>query len=197
MCEFPHLLPRLTVGPSATVVRLLLETRIDIAVHYEVANNNSLRMHRLWNEPLLLVAPPEHGLSLEKPVKMEEYANEPFVLSGVGNALRKVLQDCYNRMGKKPTIAAEVDDVKVLKDLVLRKKVLAVQLMSVVYREIERGDLCAARIVSPDLSANIVTSMSVNRPSSVVASAFSRILAEELLKRKKNGALLGEPYSRI
>jgi LysR family transcriptional activator of glutamate synthase operon len=77
-----------------------------------------LAWQRLVTEPLLLAVPPHHRLAGRSRIRLEGVADEPFVATRPGNALRTLTDGLCRAAGFEPRIAFEGDEVATLRGLV-------------------------------------------------------------------------------
>lgn len=107
-------------GPSLRLVSELLEFQHDLCI---VATPSTLSSElRAFRVPrpykMLLVAAPGSLLTRKREVKWEDLNNYPVVLHGEGSLSRKLVLEEFQKRNVKPFIAASLDSIEVINELV-------------------------------------------------------------------------------
>lgn len=146
--EAPLLDPDIAVvirsGPEEVLLAALAALDLDLVLtnRAPVDGGRALRVHALADQPVSLVGSPARigtGRTLE-----DLLGSEPLVLPAVGSAVRSGFDALAERMGIAPRIAAEADDMAMLR-LIARADIGLAVLPAVVVRdELASGELVAA-----------------------------------------------------
>src|SRR5258708_11264436 len=122
--EFHKRFPRVKLifrpCPFADLRQSVSEGNIDVAfVIEEPIHSNSLVVEPLINEPLLLLASPDHALVRLSALHAQDLEGEPFLLTEVGCSYRNVFERALNEVGVHPTINLEFSSVEAIKQCVM------------------------------------------------------------------------------
>jgi DNA-binding transcriptional LysR family regulator len=107
---------RLSQGGAGALVESVLAGRSDLLL--SSPEDPRLAWHALFDEPLRLVVPPDHRLAARRRVRLEEVADEPFVVMRPEYGLRGITDELLARAGVAPRIAFEGEDPETLRGLV-------------------------------------------------------------------------------
>lgn len=138
-------------GSLRDLLQELTQHRIDLVL----ANQAPLRdtgvtwvPHLIAKQPVSLVGRPHQR---RKGRRLDDIlANEPLLLPSIDSSIRTGFDTLAARLGVRPTIAGEVDDMAMLRLMARESNVLAVVPPIVVRDELERGELVEIRRL-PDL----------------------------------------------
>jgi DNA-binding transcriptional LysR family regulator len=166
-------------GGSRTLVSLLQDGELDLAVVIQPIRNSALQTIPLLREELLLAVPHDHPLAQRQSVNLSELRNEPFVMLREGSYdLRYQVVAACRRAGFAPHVVldgAEMDSVprfvaagvgvSILPALVLRDPAYS-------YGQV------AVHVNAPRLMRSLVIAHRRDRYFSSAARAFSLVLRQ-------------------
>jgi DNA-binding transcriptional LysR family regulator len=112
----------------------------------------SLRAEVLAEEPLVVLAPPDHHLVGSARVLPADLVEEPIVLTEAGCNYRLVFERELAEAGVEPAAALEFDGVEAVKQCVVAGMGVAMLPAVTVEAELERGELAALRWAARDLA---------------------------------------------
>jgi DNA-binding transcriptional LysR family regulator len=168
-------------GGSRTLVKLLEDGELDLAVVIQPIRHPVLETLPLLEEELLLAVPKNHPLANNGKgrVKLAELENEPFVLlrEGAYDIRDQTLTAC-RKVGFEPNVAldgGEMDSVLRFVAEGLGVAILPAMVLSGVNQE--QGPV-ALRLQSPRLTRTLVLARRRDRYFSAAAQEFTRILRE-------------------
>jgi DNA-binding transcriptional LysR family regulator len=151
--RFPHVEVRFRPVPYTEELKgLVAEGSLDVAFTMEGPVRSAvLRAEALVEEPLLVVAPPEHPLATSKRVFPKDLNGEAFVLTEAGCRYRQMFGRELARAGVELGAALEFDSVEAIKRCVGAGMGVTVLPAVVVETELSRGELVALRWAGEDL----------------------------------------------
>lgn len=165
----------------ADMRRHVSENQLDMAfVLDEPLRSTELAVEPLIEEPVLLIAPPDHPLAVRSSVLAAHLEGEAVVLTEAGCTYRTLFERALSAAGVYPTDLLEFSSVEAIKQCVMAGMGIGVLPAFVVSRELEQGRVVALNWDSG--AAKIVTQMVWHRDKwlSPALCAFLQ-LAREML----------------
>lgn len=156
-------------GLSAGLQESLLDGRLDIAVVYSAHPRAELEITPLVEEELVLVhsraksAAPEQAPEL--PVTPSALAALPLVIPSRPNAIRMQVESELALLGKRLSIALEIDGISAILDLVADGAGSAVLTRHAVMQSGRPQDFAVRPIGQPPLRTPVFTAISAQRPT--------------------------------
>ncbi|HZU77598.1 MAG TPA: LysR substrate-binding domain-containing protein [Dehalococcoidia bacterium] len=166
-------------GGSRTLVTMLLEGELDLAVVIQPVRNSALQATPLLREELLLAVPRDHALARRQSVSLAELRDEPFVMLREGSYdLRDQAVAACRRAGFTPRVVLDGAEMDSVPRFVAAGVGLTI-LPALVLRDMAQGDgPVAVRIQTPRLMRSLVVAHRRDRYFSSAAREFSRVLRE-------------------
>jgi LysR family nitrogen assimilation transcriptional regulator len=154
---------RLVEGHSANLQEAVAKGEIDVAVCLDAAPSPQ-RSICLYSEPLCLIGPISVTDAAKPNISLAALSAYPLVLGQRTHTPRRLLEDAAARANVSLKIDQELAADSLRRSLILRNGAYTVAPYSMFAEEIERGQLCARRIMSPDLmvSMHLVRAETVN-----------------------------------
>ncbi|GAB4265816.1 MAG: selenium metabolism-associated LysR family transcriptional regulator [Deferrisomatales bacterium] len=143
--RYPSVRVTVREGPSLEVVRELRDFRHDlclVASLREPAPDLDVHHVRL-TEQVVFVSAPGNPLAKRRQVGWEDLEERPLILQGEGSMARKLVLEEFRKRHLSPRIAAEIDNVAGMKELVAQGKGIAPMTRPNVAEELARGTLVA------------------------------------------------------
>jgi LysR family cyn operon transcriptional activator len=103
---------------AGQILKRLRSGHLDIAVSYPPGEGSDLWFEPLYNEELRLVVGKAHPLARRRRVRMVELHGVRMVLLPGQFLTRKLLDDCFQQAGAKPVIAAQINAVAPMIELI-------------------------------------------------------------------------------
>jgi LysR family transcriptional regulator, nitrogen assimilation regulatory protein len=145
---------RLLEGNSPDLQEAVSEGKIDLAVCLDPAPTPQ-RSIRLYSEPLCLIGPISTAEDAKRGVSLSTLSAYPLVLGHRTHTPRRLLEDAAARANVSLTIDQELAAPSLRRSLILRNGAYTVAPYSMFAEEIERGQLGARPIVTPDLTVSM------------------------------------------
>ncbi|MBE3001535.1 LysR family transcriptional regulator [Nocardiopsis sp. HNM0947] len=175
---------RLMSGYSGHLQRWLDDGDVDLSLLYDLAATPSLSVTPLAEENLWLVAPPEAGLSPERPLPWAQAWRHPLVLPVAGHGLRVLIDRARPDDGTGPTVVTEVNAMRIQKALVEAGQGWTVLPAAGVAPDIAAGTLSGAPLTGPEVSRSVVLGLPLGRrvpPAVRAVAAHVADVARELV----------------
>jgi LysR family nitrogen assimilation transcriptional regulator len=170
-------------GLSTQVREWLLAGRIDLALLYDPPPSPQLSYESLFREDLVLAAAPATHPPLPASVKVAHLGDYPLILPSLPNAIRTLVESVCRRQGVRLNVAAEVDAVQTIAQLVAQGDACTILPRSAVLGPAADHPLALCRIESPTIRNDLVLAMPRHRPATRLAEATAQLLRELDLKR--------------
>ncbi|ANJ67032.1 transcriptional regulator [Halothiobacillus diazotrophicus] len=90
--QYPQVAIHLDVSNRAEVLGLLTANKVDLAVMGQVPRELGLTATRFMENPLVVIAPPDHPLAGRTQVSIEEISSEAFVVREEGSGTRAAME---------------------------------------------------------------------------------------------------------
>ncbi len=129
---------------------------VDLSLLYNLADTPSLAVVPLVHEGLWVVAPPDAGLTPDKPMRWEELLGHPLVLPVAGHGLRALIDQARSSVAIEPRITIEVNAMYLQKKLALAGHGWTVLPAAGVAGDVSEGVFSGAPLTEPDVSRSLV-----------------------------------------
>lgn len=169
-------------GLSASMQENLLSGRLDIALLYNATSTPGLELWPLVQEELWLVQPRPPGLLEDPPpppISLKEVSQIPLVIPSRPNAIRMHVESEMAEQGCRPQIALEIDGVTAILELVADGAGSAILSRNAVTRSIMPSAFVTRPISEPQLSIQLSTAVSSQRPSTMTQQATLNLIREK------------------
>jgi LysR family cyn operon transcriptional activator len=111
---------------AGMIVRRLAAGHLDLAVSYRPPDSSDLWFEPLYNEELKLVVASSHPLAKRRRVRMVELHHVRMVLLPSQFQTRKLLDDCFEAAGAEPLVAAQLNSIAPMIELVRQTGLAAI-----------------------------------------------------------------------
>lgn len=108
----------LDVSNRATVLDLLAANRIDLAIMGQVPEGLGLEATRFMDNPLVVIAPPDHPLVGKTGITVESLAAEPFLVREAGSGTRGAMERFFAAKGQEINSSMEMSSNEAIKQAV-------------------------------------------------------------------------------
>ena len=131
----------MVVGNRENLLHRLANNKDDLYIMGQPPENMDVVSEHFGNNPLVLVAPPNHPLVGKKKISAKELRNEPFILREPGSGTRLTTERFFEQHGFKPINRLEVGSNEAIKQTVAGGLGLAVLSATTVVSELALGEL--------------------------------------------------------
>ena len=111
---------------AGMIIKRLGAGHLDLAVSYRPPDGSDLWFEPLYNEELRLVVAASHPLAKRRRVRMVELHHVRMVLLPAQFQTRKLLDDCFEVAGAEPLIAAQLNSIAPMIELVRQTGLAAI-----------------------------------------------------------------------
>ena len=127
----------LDVSNRAAVLNLLATNRTDLAIMGQVPEDLGLEATRFMDNPLVVIAPPDHPLARKKKVSIDALAAESFVVREAGSGTRGAMERFFATRGLEIRSSMEMSSNEAIKQAV--QAGLGLGILSLQTLEMERA----------------------------------------------------------
>lgn len=146
--DMPGVFLSLVEELSYVLVEGLERGEIDVALAYEVHDRPSLQREALFEEELVLVAPPG-GIGPTDPISLSEALDCDLVMAGQRDSVRQLMQAAAEAQGIEVRVAYEARSVPAMKNLVRRGVAASIMPWGSAIEELRSGLIVTRRIDPP------------------------------------------------
>jgi DNA-binding transcriptional LysR family regulator len=185
--RFKELYPtvRLTIreGRTRNLTAELLDFQHDLCIVGAVnAEQKELQVFRIPGiEKMVLVASPDDELARKKTVTWKELAGYPLILLGEGSAARDRILNEFENRGLTPLIAADIDSIEGMKQLIAAGKGVGLMFPPNVWQEIKLGKLTSVPLEGGELQIDIDVAINRDVSLSPPAERFLALIGEHFV----------------
>lgn len=194
--NYPEARIRIMVAFSGTLLEWLDDGRIDVGVLYDVHRSRTLLVTPLLRENLHLISAPMAVNGGDR-AELKELGVGPYVVPSSANGMRRIVDAAATRSKIKMHIAAEIDSLDAMKEMVETGPERCVLPLGAVHREVKAGRLVARQFADPRMQALLVLATPVNRPVTKLASAVLHLIEKEMDRCLDNEILSGVAGSAL
>jgi DNA-binding transcriptional LysR family regulator len=116
--QHPGVSIHLDVSNRESVLGQLAANRIDLAIMGQVPDGLDLEATRFMDNPLVVIAPPEHPLTRKKKVSIRALASEPFLVREAGSGTRGAMERFFADKGQELRTSMEMSSNEAIKQAV-------------------------------------------------------------------------------
>lgn len=180
--DIPGVFLSLVEELSFVLFEALERCEIDVALGYEAPNRPSLRCEALFEEELVLVAPP--GMDAPDPISLSEALDSDLVMAGERDSIRQLIQAAADAQGIEVRVAYEARSVPAMKNLVRRGVAASIMPYGSAIEELRAG-LVVTRRIEPPILRKLYIAKPAKRPPlrhEAEVDAFLRSTAERVFE---------------
>jgi len=174
--DYPRVAVRIVEETSGELRDLVASGVLDLAVTNFSEPIRNVSAEPLGCEQMLLVGPPEAGLSMKNPIAIDDLIKLPLILTTRPNSLRMTIEAGLSRSGRHPNVRIEANALPLMTDLVtagLGYTVLPLCGVRAILRS-KRVTACPIR----DFRITWVLARTKSRPLNLAAKRFSDLLQQ-------------------
>lgn len=153
---------------------------------------HGLGLHQLVSEELVVLLPPDHGLSRRRQVRMAELADELFISFREGARLRELLFGAGRYAGFDPRVGLESNESRRIRRLVARG--LGVAILPRSDAEGPGADVAVVSLTEPALRRDITLAWREGRRHAPAAAAFLDLARQTFDATEQVESMIEQPY---
>ncbi len=174
--RMPEATLSISEGLSVAMSDALVMGRLDIALLYNPLPAPELELTELLQEDMVLVQNEAHRSKEGTTITLRELAAVPLVIATRPNALRTLVETEMGAVGKRPSIALEIDGVAAILDLVADNAGSAILPANAVRTSAHPERYCMRPISS--LRSRLCLAASAQRPATLTQRAMQELIGE-------------------
>lgn len=174
--EHPNVEVILQVANREMVLRHLAENSVDLAVLGAPPEDLDLQLDFLMDNPLVIIAHPEHPLCSTKKIPVERLEEECFISRELGSGTRKAMEQFFDEQGIQPHISMEMETNESIKQAVQAGMGLGILSSQCIELELETDRLVTLDVEGFPITRCWHVAHLTNKHLSSVADAFKAFL---------------------
>jgi DNA-binding transcriptional LysR family regulator len=176
--RFPHIRLFLDIGTTKDIVARLLSSPLDLALVEAPVSDDRLTSAPLWEDRLVVIAPPQHTLARQRSVRLADVLAQPFIGREPGSATRLLLERALHARGITLPVQIEVGSNEAIKQMVQVGLGLAMVSETMIQTELASGKLVTLPVPELVIERNFSLLQVIKRPLSASGEAFLSLLSE-------------------
>jgi DNA-binding transcriptional LysR family regulator len=183
--RFPEISVSMEVTNQTAVLRLVTENEVDMAIMGQPPKDASLDAIPFMDNPLVVVAPPDHRLAGRKRIPLKELEKEVFLTREPGSGTRGAMQRFFREHKLKLTTGMEMGSLSGIKQSVMAELGLGLLPRGAIQAELALNQLVVLDLKGTPINRHWHVVLHKGKRLSVAADAFRTLLideAEDLLR---------------
>ena len=177
--RYPGIGLHLDVTNREALVRLLEANESDIVLMGRPPDNLELESEPFMDNPLVVIAPPDHPLAGEKSISLERLAEEIFLMREPGSGTRQAMERFFDDHGLKIRQGMEMTRAEAIKQAVRAGMGLAIVSTHTIELEVETGRLVVLDVEEFPILRRWYVVYRKGKRLSPVAEAFRNFVTDE------------------
>jgi DNA-binding transcriptional LysR family regulator len=177
--SYPGIAVHLGVSNRAEVLDLLANNRIDLAIMGQVPEGLELEATRIMDNPLVVIAPPDHPLIGKRKVPLAKVAAEPFLVREAGSGTRSAMERFFAERGLAIQSSMEMSSNEAIRQAVQAGLGLAVLALQTLEMELAFNRLAVLNVEGFPIVRHWYLVHRADKRLSPVAQAFKQFVLTE------------------
>ena len=177
--KLPDVRLELTESPSAYLVELVINGRIDIGVLFTNSPTKGLNVQRLVSEELFLVGP-KGSLGGEDEITLADVGRYPLMLPSMSNSLRNKVHIAFAEKNMDYVVQTEINATHILRNAICQGMGFSIMPWSAICTEVECGAIDMRKVIEPGLSRDVSICVSDVLPKSYATECVCELLLETI-----------------
>ena len=177
--DHPDVRLTLRVRNTEDVVRALLAGDVDLGLVEGTVANRRIELEHLFDDELVVIAPPGHRFAALDEIDLEDLLGEPFVVREPGSGTRQVADDALAAAGADPLalrVVAELSGIDAQKAVVEAGLGVSIVSTLTIRRELALGSLVARPVRGLTIRRELAAATVAGLPALPAARALVREL---------------------
>jgi DNA-binding transcriptional LysR family regulator len=183
----PQISIHLDVSNRESVLGQLAANRIDLAIMGQVPGGLDLEATRFMDNPLVVIAPPEHPLARRKKVSLTDLANEPFLVREAGSGTRGAMERFFADKGLELRTSMEMSSNEAIKQAVQAGLGLGILSLQTLEQELALKRLAVLKVEGFPIMRHWYIVHRTDKRLSPVAQAFKNFVLGEAGRKAAHG----------
>ncbi|TCV84316.1 LysR family transcriptional regulator [Sulfurirhabdus autotrophica] len=177
--RFPDVTVSLNVTNRETLLNQLAHNEMDMAIMGQPPDGLDLVAESFMDNPLVIIAPVNHPLVVEKSIPLERLQNETFLVREQGSGTRISMERFFSLHGIRLTTGMEMSSNEAIKQAVQAGLGLGIVSIHTLALELELNRLAVLDVESFPIMRHWFVVHRANKRLSVVSLAFKKFLLDE------------------
>lgn len=177
--RFPGITVSLDVTNRETLVEQLSENLVDLVVMGQPPKDMNLESGTFMENPLVIVAPPNHPLAKEKNIPLQRLEDEVFLTREPGSGTRSAIERFFNQHGVRLNTGMEIASNEAIKQSVQAGLGLGLLSRDTLDMELALGKLVILEVEDFPILRYWYVMHRKGKRLSTVAQAFKQFLLDE------------------
>jgi len=153
----PDISLHITPGDSEDVIEMVQSSQVELGFIGKHTQDRRLKVERLWDDELLLVAPKGHPWEkTASPLSLDELEQEPFIIREKGSATRQILEnhlkEHFESSLSRFHVICEVGSSEAVKEAVIAGLGVSILSIHALYRELRHKTISRIPFVGPPIT---------------------------------------------
>ena len=144
--RFPDINVSMEVINQTEVLRRVLDNEVDMAIMGQPPKDSQVEAIAFMDNPLIIVAPPEHRLAKRKRIQLKELEKEEFLIREPGSGTRGAMERFFRQNKLKLTTGLEMGSLSSIKQGVQANLGLGLLQRDAVQVELQLGKLVELKV---------------------------------------------------
>lgn len=189
--EFPQVNLAVKSAMSGTLQQMVAQHRLNLAITYNPNNQRNLRCRPLLEEPLYLIGASNSPLSECSEVTMDDMLKLPLILPEEKHGLRMAVEREAAQRGIPLHLALEISAWPLLTDAARRGLGYTILPSAAVHEMVDRKEVIAIPIVSPEMTRTLALVTPADLPASVATAKLTALIMQQVAEHVHNGLWKG------
>ena len=180
--RYPDVSVSMDVINQKAVLQLVLDNEVDMAIMGQPPGDPQIEAIPFMENPLIIVAPPEHRLAGRKRIQLKELEKEVFLLREPGSGTRGAMERFFREQKLKLTTGMGMGSLSSIKQGVVAGLGLALLPRNAVRNELQFEQLVELKIRGLPIQRHWYVVMHKGKRLSVAAEQFRQLLVDEAVE---------------
>ena len=177
--RYPGVSIHLGVSNRESVLEQLAANRIDLAIMGQVPEGLELEATRIMDNPLVVIAPPDHPLVRKKSISIEDLAAESFLVREAGSGTRGAMERFFAARGLEIQSSMEMSSNEAIKQAVQAGLGLGILSLQTLEMELALKRLAILKVEGFPIMRHWYVVHRADKRLSPAALAFKNFLLDE------------------
>ena len=177
--RFPDVSVSMDVTNQKAILKLVLDNEVDMAIMGQPPKDSHVEAIPFMENPLIIVAPPEHRLVTRKRIQLKELEKETFLIREPGSGTRGAMERFFRENKLKLTTGMGMGSLSSLKQGVQANLGLALLPRDAVRNELRYQHLVELKIRGLPIQRHWYVVMHKGKRLSLAAEEFKKLLIGE------------------
>jgi DNA-binding transcriptional LysR family regulator len=180
--RYPDVSVSIDVTNQKAVLQLVLDNDVDMAIMGQPPSDPRIEAIPFMENPLIIVAPPDHRLAKRKRIQLRELEKEVFLIREPGSGTRGAMERFFRQQKLKLTPGMGMGSLSSIKQGVQAKLGLAMLPRNAVRNELQYEQLVELKIRGLPIERHWYVVLHKGKRLSGAAEQFRRLLTDEAVE---------------